>query len=58
MTELQDLRVLFTASRPETQLVQNAVSEAGPSASEQDVLNPTKGHLPPIPIPSAAKAPL
>lgn len=51
MTELQDLRLLFTVPRPEMQLVHNAGSEAGPGVPEQDVLIPAGGDLPPAQSP-------
>lgn len=47
MTELQDLKLLFTGPRPEMKPVHNAGSEAGPGVSEQDVLIPTAGDLSP-----------
>lgn len=56
MTELQDLRLLFTVARPEIQLVQTAGSEAGAGVSEQDELIPTGGDLPLIPVLTAAEA--
>lgn len=47
----------FPCPSPATQRAQIAAPEAGPGASQEDMLNPTMGNPPPIPVPTAAKAP-